>query len=151
MTDQLWFYQVLDDIETLLTANWGAGSGTVPDIKNRWEEKLLTYNSTDSYILLSTTTEASKIFSHLEADGTYRWLHNVPVDIDVRVWTKDTTQLKTRFSQVFNRVTDLLKNNIRLIVGATVYVRIKLLSVTPDFTRRNTMRLVLHIEVEKVE
>lgn len=106
--------QVIDDILAILEV-WDINlGGKQPKITSIWDESLLTYNETDSYILIQIDRELPQIFSHMQTGTSYDWLHDISLTFDIRVYDNNLDKLNIRFKQVLDYFLHLMKNNVRI-------------------------------------
>lgn len=135
--------QAMQDVIAVLET-WDVNTGGLkPKIESMWEEAMVRYDNTKSYILLQIDNERIEAFSMMEGTAPnyyYEWLHTVNMTLDVR--TKESLD---RLKQILNQVSDLIKDNVRL----SNYIHMIPESVAYDFTVRNIWRATVAIKVLK--
>lgn len=147
MVDGVGLFSSQKKIGELISNNWG-DNGERPSILYIWEETMLKYDDTDSYILINPDVEILQIYSMKEGAGIYHWLHTIPFTIDVRIFRPEGSGLMERSEQIVNNVVSILKNNIIKIANN---IDIVLGDITTDNTRKFTMRFIIHIQLRRMD
>lgn len=134
---------IMTDIIATLNS-WDASLGGVkPKIETMWDEQMLTFNETKSYILVQIDSETPETFSMMEGNSPnyiYQWMHKVNISLDIRVDNDFNL-----FERTVNYTMHKLKTNVRFATAIQQFP----LSISYDFTIRNQYRVVIGLRVDK--
>lgn len=120
--------QFKNDIISLLESKWVPKTGgRKPKITVVWEAKDIGRgNRNYDEIIIRLDSEAINIFSLRQGSGTYDWLHDLSVSIDI--WTSNSER---RSEQLADEVIRIIQTNVLFTQGKTAYIQLLPTNIEP--------------------